>query len=34
MEKSVDDIIKELNDGIDKNEREIEELTKNRESLK
>lgn len=34
MEKSVDDIIKELNDGIANNEREIEELTKNRESLK
>lgn len=34
MEKSADDIIKELNDGIANNEREIEELTKNRESLK
>ena len=34
MEKSLDDIIKELNDGIANNEREIEELTKNRESLK
>lgn len=34
MEKSVDDIIKELNDGIANNEREIEELTKNRESIK
>lgn len=34
MEKSVDDIIKELNDDIANNEREIEELTKNRESLK
>lgn len=34
MEKSVDDIIKELNDGITNNEREIEELTKNRELLK
>lgn len=34
MEKSVDDIIKELNDSIANNEREIEELTKNRESLK
>lgn len=34
MEKSADDIIKELNDGIANNEREIEEFTKNRESLK
>lgn len=34
MEKSVDDIIKELNDSIANNEHEIEELTKNRESLK
>ena len=34
MEKSADDIIKELNDGIANNESEIEELTKNRESLK
>ena len=34
MEKSADDIIKELNDGIANNERKIEELNKNRESLK
>ena len=34
MEKSVDDIIKELNDDIANNERDIAEITKNRESLK
>ena len=34
MEKSADDIIKELNDGIANNERDIAEITKNRELLK